>query len=81
MHPQQICDDTELGGVADTPDSCAVIQRDLDKLETQASVKENGQLHTWGAITPCTSTALGMTGWKAEKGLVDTRPTAPWASR
>lgn len=31
-------DDTELGGVADIPHSCAVIQRDLDKLEKQTDI-------------------------------------------
>lgn len=60
--------------MVDTPQSCALIQRDLDKLEEQvdiSSVNENGQLHTWSAITPGTSTGLGMTGWKAKKDLVD----------
>lgn len=64
--------------------SCAVIQRDLDKSEKQvdiSSINENGQFQTWGAITLCTSTGLGMTGWKGKKSLVDTRPTASWVSR
>lgn len=76
--------DTELGSVAETPHSCAVIQRDLDKLEKQvniSSVNEKGQFHTWGAIAPCTSTGLGMTGWKAQKDLVDTSAAASWVSR
>lgn len=56
---------TELGGMADTPDGCAAIQRDLDRLEKWSDrnlMKLNqGKCQVEG-VTPCISTGWRLTG-------------------
>lgn len=71
----KFADDTKLG-VADAPHSCAAINWGYDKVVKQtdmSSANGNERSCTWGGITPWPSTGLGMTAWKAEKELVDTK--------
>jgi len=64
-------DDTKLGGVADTPEGRAAIQRDLDSLEKWADrnlekfSKGTCQVLHLRRTTLCTSTCWGLTSWKA----------------
>ena len=78
----KFADDTKLGGVADTPEGCVAIQRDVDRLEKWADrnlMKFNEgkcKVCTWGRTTPCISTCWGPISSLAEKDLgvlVDTR--------
>jgi len=62
---------TKLGGVVDTPAGCATVQCDLDRLESWAErnpmkfSKGKGRVLHLGRTTPCTSTGLGLTCWRA----------------
>jgi len=61
----KFADDTKLGGVPDTPEGCAAIQRDLDSLESWAERNLNKFDCTWEGKTRCSSTGLGWTCCRA----------------
>jgi len=68
---RKFTNDTKLGGVADTPDGCAAVQRDLNRLEKQAErnlikfQKSKCTVLPWGRTNPDTNTLWGLSGWKA----------------
>jgi len=67
----KFADDTKLGEVADTAEGCAAIQHDLDRLESWAErnlmkfSKDKCRVLHLRRNTPCTSTGLGLTCWRA----------------
>lgn len=60
-----------FGGVPYTPENCADIQQDLDRLEKWAErnlmkpYKEKYKVLTWGGITPYITMGWRQTVWKA----------------
>jgi len=58
-------DDTKLEGGSDTPEDCAAIQQDLDRLRVVrrgiwwGSTRASVESCTWGGITTCISTGQG----------------------
>lgn len=48
VHPQQLSEDTKLGGAADTPEGWEAIQRDLERLEKQVhgNLTQQGQVQS-----------------------------------
>ena len=67
----KVTDDTKLGGAADTPEGCAAIQRDLDRLESWAQGnlikfnKSKCKVLPLGRKNPCAGTGWGLMYRKA----------------
>ncbi|KAK4826475.1 hypothetical protein QYF61_009471 [Mycteria americana] len=55
----KLSEDTKPGGVVETPDGCATIQTDLNRVEKQTKrnlMKFSKVIRTWGGIIPCSFT-------------------------
>jgi len=67
-HISKFADDTEWGGMADTPGRCAAIQRDLDRVVKWSDRnlmklnQGNCQVLHLAGRTPCISTVWGLIG-------------------
>jgi len=62
-------DGRKWGGVADTLDVCAAIQRNLDRTENwtedpyELQQRENAKSCLWGVVAAYTSACWGLTSW------------------